>query len=158
MFTFYITHGRGTATAEGDWKFIKGISVHAGNEKTPHGNTQARDGKNTLILLLLSPIKGFFYVLAFPVITIVAVLSGAWTIRKEKQTRLEQEHSRVVAFHLSFIIGLLYVLAFPLIVIWALIKKLALGKMARQKVYSMNTSESVSKRRSDVCKSRRRVA
>ncbi len=100
----------------------------------------------------------FFYVLAFPVIAIVAVLSGAWTIRKEKQTRLEQEHSRVVAFLSSCIIGLLYMLAFPLIVIGALIKKLALGKMARQKVYSMNTSESVSERRGDVCKAPRRMA
>ncbi len=133
MFTFYMIHGRGTATAKDtNWKFIKRISVHAMDEKTPHRNTQSIDGNNTLFLLL-SPIKGFFYVLAFPVITILAVLSGAWAIRKEKQTSLEQEHGRVAAFLLSFIIGFLYVMAFPLIVIGSLIKKLARGTMTRQK-------------------------
>ncbi len=133
MFTFYIiTKSEGT-TAEGtDWKFIKRITFHAGDEKIPHGNTQATDGEKPIILLLLSPIKGFFYVLALPVISIVAAMSGAWTKRKEKQTRMERKHRRVVAFLLSFASGSLYVAVFPLIVIGALIKKLALG-MTEQK-------------------------
>lgn len=129
-----MTKSRGTAAAKGtDWEFIKGISVHAEDEKAPHENTHAPDEKKTLVLLLVSPLKGFFYVLAFPVIAIVTAMSGAWTKRKEKQTRLEREHSRVVAFLLSFVEGLLYVAVFPLIVIGALIKKLALKRMERQK-------------------------
>ncbi len=89
--------------------------------------------KKTLVLLLLSPLKGFFYVLALPVMAIVTVMKAVWTKRKEKQIYLEREHSKVAAFLLSFAEGLLFVAFFPFIVIGALIKKLALGMMERQK-------------------------
>jgi len=129
-----MTKSSGTAAVKGvDWEFIKGISVHAGDEKTLQGNTQAMDGKKTLVLLLLSPITGFIYVLAFPVLCIATAIRVAWTKRKEKQTRLEREHSRVAAFLLSFASGLLYVVFFPLIVFGALIRKFALKRMERQK-------------------------
>ncbi len=117
---------KGTATA-------KDVYGHTGDENILHRSPQAMDGKNTLMLLLLSPFKGLFYVLAFPVMVIVTAMRGAWILRKQKQTRLEQEHSRTVAFLISFVGGLLYVAAFPLIIIRTFIKNLALERMERQR-------------------------
>ncbi len=129
-----MTKNRGTATANrANWEFVREISVHAGHEKTLYGNTQAMDAKKTLVLLLLSPITGLLYVVAFPASGIATAIRAAWTKRKRYQIRMEREHSRTVAFLLSFARGLLYVVFFPLIVIGALIKKLALERMERQK-------------------------
>ncbi len=114
-------------------EFKQGLYDYSGKEGILHGNTNAMITKKTLVLLLVSLLKGFFYVLAFPVIAIVTAMSGAWAKRKEKQMLLEREHSRVVAFLSSFVEGLLYVVVFPLIVIGALIKKLALGMLEKQK-------------------------
>lgn len=110
-----------------------GGGIHDYTEKGGHvrRNTDATD-LNKILVLLVSPLKGFFYVLAFPVIAIATSIGGAWTKRKEKQMYLEREYRKVVAFLLSFIEGLLYVAVFPLIVIGALIKKLALGMMEKK--------------------------
>lgn len=113
-------------------EFKQGLHNVAGKGAVVLGNTDAADRKKTLILLLVSPLKGFFYVLTFPVIAIATVARGAWLKRKEKQILLEREHSKVVAFLLSFVEGLLYVAVFPLIVIGTLIKKLTLELMEEQ--------------------------
>ncbi len=118
-----MTRCKGTATSTS-------VYVHTGDENICIG--ARKDGKNSLMLLLLSPFKGIFFVLAFPMIVIVTAIRGVWILREKKQTRLEQEHSRRAAFFLSFVDGLLYVAAFPLIIIGTFIKKLALGMMERQ--------------------------
>ncbi len=128
-----MTKSRGTATANhADWEFVREVPAHAGDEKTLHEKTQAMGATKTIVLLLLSPITGLLYVLAFPAIGVAAVIRAAWVKRKEYQIRMERKHSRTVAFLLSFARGLLYVAFSPLIIIGALIKKLALERMERQ--------------------------
>ncbi len=115
-----MTKNRGTEADKGSQSnYKKGLHDHAVNEKV-------------LLLLIVSPLTGSLYVLAFPMIAIVTATIAAWTKRKVKQIYLERKHSKVVAFLISFVNGLLYVAVFPLIIMAALIKKLALDALEKR--------------------------
>jgi hypothetical protein len=74
--------------------------------------------------LILTPLWGLVYVVAFTLMTIVEVMKLAWIKRREKQLYLERTHKKVIAVLLSFTIGLFYVLVFPLVDVVKLINKL----------------------------------
>jgi len=93
------------------------------------GTAEAKLPKLEMVLdLVLSPLRGLLYVVAFPLITLATVIELAWVKRHEKQLDLEKTHRKAVAVILSFIIGFFYVVGFPVIVIVALTKKLASKK------------------------------
>ena len=79
---------------------------------------------SAFIHLILTPLWGLVYVIAFTLMAIVEVMKLAWIKRHEKQLHVERTHAKVIAVLLSFIMGLFYALIFPFVVMAKLINKL----------------------------------
>ena len=131
-----------------EYKYAEGIKTSKdllrGSENRKLGgvegsvaDTEAKAVEQRSVFYVVSSLPiSVFYVVAFPFISLAAVMKVAWIKRREKQMYLERSHTKAIAVLLSFIIGLVYVIGFPLIVIAALIKKLVLSNRSRSAPHS----------------------